>query len=346
MDKVPIFLNEWDLGEMDELLLVVVGTTDVSTIPGVSIAGPTPEATLYTPTLDVEYLVTGRPLTLDVIPVTPTGIPTPALVTRALAKGLPKLVVDAGCRYPPKIPVVHLGGIHGGDIRRGALPREVVERLVERGRILGRGLAPLRLAIGESIPGGTTTAMAQLVALGYDAWGRTSSASPHNPKELKIAIVKEAVSRLKIPADAVTAAAEVGDPVHISVAAIALGAVEEGAEVILAGGTQMAAAAALYKALGGDPGRLTVATTRWIVEDRSADFMGLMREVGVGRVVYSNSSFAASRFEGLRAYEAGYVKEGVAMGYALWRAERRGQDVLRLVEEEYMRVTKAGGAGR
>jgi NaMN:DMB phosphoribosyltransferase len=205
--------------------------------------------------------------------------------------------------------------------------------------LLGRQLSGLgRVVLGESIPGGTTTAMAILVALGYDAWGRTSSAAPNNPKELKTAVVKEAVSRLKPPVDAVTAASEVGDPVHLALAAIALGVVAAGGEVLLAGGTQMAAAAALFKALGGDPGRLAVVTTRWIVEDSSADFLGLMREVGVGRVYHSKSSFADSRCRGLRAYEEGYVKEGMAMGYALWRAEAAGVDVLRRVEEEYVRV--------
>ncbi|MCC6036406.1 MAG: TIGR00303 family protein [Pyrobaculum sp.] len=324
---------------MNDVLVVVVGTSDVSLIPGISIAGPSPEATHFTPALDVEYLLAGRPITLDVVPATPEGIPTPALVTRALTSDVPKLVVDAGARVQPQVPRVVLGGVPGDDIRRGALPREAAERIVKNGVLLGRQLAGLgRVVLGESIPGGTTTAMAILAALGYDAWGRTSSAAPNNPKELKTAVVKEAVSRLKPPVDAVTAASEVGDPVHLALAAIALGVVAAGGEVLLAGGTQMAAAAALFKALGGDPGRLAVVTTRWIVEDSSADFLGLMREVGVGRVYHSKSSFADSRCRGLRAYEEGYVKEGVAMGYALWRAEAAGVDVLRRVEEEYVRV--------
>jgi uncharacterized protein (TIGR00303 family) len=324
---------------MKDLLVVVVGTSDVSLIPGISIAGPSPEATHYTPALDVEYLLTGRPITLDVVPVTPEGVPTPALVTRGLTCDVPKLVVDAGARVQPQVARVVLGGVPGGDTRRGALPREAAERIVKNGVLLGRQLSGLgRVVLGESIPGGTTTAMAILVALGYDAWGRTSSAAPNNPKELKTAVVKEAVSRLKPPVDAVTAASEVGDPVHLALAAIALGVVAAGGEVLLAGGTQMAATAALFEALGGDPGRLAVVTTRWIVEDRSADFLGLIREVGVGRVYHSKTSFADSRCRGLRAYEEGYVKEGVAMGYALWRAEAAGVDVLRRVEEEYIRV--------
>jgi len=329
---------------VNDLLVVVVGTSDVSLIPGISIAGPSPEATHYTPALDVEYLLAGRPITLDVVPATPEGIPTPALVTRALTSDVPKLVVDAGARVQPQVPRVVLGGVPGGDIRWGALPREAAERIVKNGVLLGRQLAGLgRVVLGESIPGGTTTAMAVLVALGYEAWGRSSSAAPNNPKGLKTAVVKEAVSRLKPPVDAVTAASEVGDPVHLAMAAIALGVVAAGGEVLLAGGTQMAAVAALFKALGGDPGRLAVVTTRWIVEDRSADFLGLMREVGVGRVYHSKSSFANSRCRGLRAYEEGYVKEGVAMGYALWWAEAAGVDVLKRVEEEYVRVVGSCG---
>jgi uncharacterized protein (TIGR00303 family) len=321
------------------VLVLVVGTTDVSLIPGISAAGPSPEATHYTPALDAEYLVAGRPLTLGAIPVTPDGIPTPAVVSRALTRDVPKIVVDAGARHPPQVPRVVLGGAHGGDIRRRALPRRAVESIVRNGLLLGEQLGRLgRVVVGESIPGGTTTAMALLVALGYDAWGRTSSSSPRNPRELKVSVVREAVSRIKTPADPLTAVEEVGDPVHIAIAAIALGVARAGGEVVLAGGTQMAAAAALFRALGGNPGRLAVVTTRWIVEDGSADFAGLMRDVGITRVYHSTASFAESRCRGLRAYEEGYVKEGVAMGYALWRAERLGVDVLREVEREYERV--------
>ena len=320
---------------MRDVLVLVVGTTDVSLIPGISIAGPSPEATHYTPALDAEYLLLGRTRTLGVVPTTPDGIPTPAVITRALTAGVPKVVVDAGSRVPPRVPRVALGGVPGGDIRRGAMPRAAAEELAANARLLGSQLAPLgRLVLGESMPGGTTTAMAILIALGYDAWGRTSSAAPRNPKALKEAVVREAVSRISPPLDAISAAAEVGDPVHLALAAIALGAAESGGEVALAGGTQMAAAAALYRAMGGDAGRLRILTTRWIVEDPESDLLGLAREVGVGAVEHSRTSFAGSRMEGLRAFERGYVKEGVAMGYALIRAEGMGLDALGIVEGE------------
>nr|KJR73526.1 MAG: hypothetical protein TU35_05350 [Thermoproteus sp. AZ2] len=330
------------------VLVVVVGTTDISLIPGISIAGASPELTHYTPAADVEYLLTGMPRSIPAIPVTPQGIPTPAVITRALTRGVPKLIAFAGGRVAPKVPYVDLGGAPGGDFRRGpALPKAAVETILDRGRVLGRELAKLgEVYIGESIPGGTTTAMAILIGLGYDAWGKTSSAGPQNPKELKRTVVEEGLKRLGgRPRDPVEALAELGDPVHIGVAAIALGVLEEGGRPVLAGGTQMAAAAAIVKALGGDVSKLSVVTTRWIVEDKTADFLGLMREVGVGDVKYSRASFAGSKYPGLRAYEEGYVKEGVAMGAALWRAEAVGLDVLGLVEREYEELLRRGAHG-
>ncbi|MEZ0248248.1 MAG: nicotinate mononucleotide-dependent phosphoribosyltransferase CobT [Thermoproteus sp.] len=324
------------------IIAIVVGTTDISLIPGITVAGASPEMTHYTPALDVEYLIYGRPKTLDVIPVTPTGIPTPALITRAVAYDVPKLVVNAGSRIPPRCPYVELGGEPGRDFRRGpALSCRAVESIVERGTALGEELGMLgAVYIGESIPAGTTTAMAILVALGYDAWGRTSSASPQNPKELKVKVVREALERLggRPPSDPIEAVCEMGDPVHMALAALARGVEKAGGTPVLAGGTQMAAAAALYKALGGNMDRLHVATTRWIAEDKNADFHGLMRAVGASNIHVASASFAESKRPGLRAYEEGAVKEGVAMGGALFYAQLIGRDVLQLVEAEYDRV--------
>ncbi|RFA95983.1 nicotinate mononucleotide-dependent phosphoribosyltransferase CobT [Pyrobaculum aerophilum] len=330
-----------------QIMAIVIGTTDISLIPGISVAGASPELTHYTPALDVEYLLLGMPKTMEVIPVTPEGIPTPALVTRAVAGEVAKLVVNAGSRITPKVPYVDLGGEPGRDFRRGpALSCEAARNILERGRALGCELGRLGcIYIGESIPGGTTTAMAILVAMGYDAWGRTSSASPNNPKELKIAVVKEGLRRVSAPLKPLEAVCEMGDPVHLAVAAIALGVSECGGVPVLAGGTQMAAAAALYKGLGGDLAKLHVVTTRWIAEDKSADFMGLMEIVGVKNVYIAGVSFAGSKYEGLRAYERGAVKEGVAMGGALFYALSKGKDVLRLVEAEYERLLSAGVAG-
>ena len=71
-----------------------------------------------------------------------------------------------------------------------------VSHAVDYGRILGRSLASLTdcLIIGESIPGGTTTALAVLKAFGFDA--KVSSSIPENPVELKNQISKSALKEL------------------------------------------------------------------------------------------------------------------------------------------------------
>lgn len=325
-----------------KILVIVVGTTDISLIPGISVAGASPELTHYTPALDVEYLLTGSPKSLNVIPMTPQGIPTPALVTRAVTEELPKLVVNAGSRIKPRTPYVELGGAPGGDFRRGpALECETAREILDRGISLGHQLGKFKTVyIGESIPGGTTTAMAILIALGYDAWGKTSSASVENPVELKKEIVREGLRRAGVLKHPLEAVCQLGDPVHLALAAIAAGVAEVGGTPVLAGGTQMAAAAALYKAFGGKLENIHVVTTKWIVEDKQADFFGLMNQVGVRNIHVATVSFAKSRFEGLRAYERGAVKEGVAMGGALFYAQLKGVDPLPLVEAEYERCLK------
>ncbi len=329
--------------------LVVVGSSRVSTIPGLSIAGPSPEATLLTPTLDAEYLLAGRPVTLDVIPVSPEGLPTPALITRAVLSALRDVqlgVVDAGCSRAPRVPHVALPSRRMGgriDVEPG-LPSGVAEALFREARLLGstvaRGLDAILL--GESIPGGTTLAAAILEALGYRGLGRVSSSSRSNPHSLRERVVRAALARLEGRESLWERLGEVGDPVHVSLAGLAAGALEAGARVVLAGGTQMAAVLAILSRLGVKGG-VAVATTPWIMRDETSDLPGLVRDVAPwAPVLYAEFSLASSRFPGLRAYDEGWVKEGVGAGGALVLAAARGlepRDVLRLVEEEYARVT-------
>ncbi len=344
------------LAESTPILVVVAGSTETSTIPGISIAGPTPEATLYTPTLDVEYLVAGRPLTLNVVPVAPNGVPTPAVITRSIVEALrlPVLVVDAGCRYQPRIPVARLPSAKpGGRIDADpALPRGTSKSLFEEARLLGRHLARtgLPVLVGETIPGGTTTAAALLEALGLPGVGAVSSSSPDNPKPLKRRVVEAALERLRERGklDVFEVSDEVGDPVHVAAAGVAAGVMDAGGPVYLAGGTQMAAVAALLSKLGYDVSRTAILTTSWIAGDPTADIKGLAEAIGVP-LVASTFSFEDTRFEGLKLYDRGYAKEGVGAGGALVVAEVKGlsrEEVLRLVESEYGRLLSEAKVGR
>ncbi|RUM47398.1 MAG: TIGR00303 family protein [Hyperthermus sp.] len=344
------------LGEGRVALVVVAGSTRTSTIPGLSIAGPSPQATLWTPTLDVEYLVAGRPLSLDVIPVSPQGLPTPAVITRAIVEELAVslLVVDAGVVYEPRIPHVRLPSRTPGgriDVER-ALPEGVAERLFSESRMLGRMLARGFdvVIVGETIPGGTTVAAALLEALCCRGLGRVSSSSASNPHELRSRVVERALSRLRVERglDVFDVVECVGDPVHVSIAGLAAGIIDAGAWAGLGGGTQMAAVLALMSRIeSGALERTVVLTTPWIISDPSSDIEGLVRDAGGGvPIVYPKLSFSSMASPGLRAYEKGYVKEGVAAGASMVLGLARGLGVgalLELIESEYVRVAAGGG---
>ena len=64
-------------------------------------------------------------------------------------------------------------------------------KLLNAPKVLGEQLAKVSdyLVIGESIPGGTTTALGVLSALGVNAQGKVSSTLPENPHNLKAEVV-------------------------------------------------------------------------------------------------------------------------------------------------------------
>ncbi len=328
------------------LCVYVIGSTRTSTIPGISIAGASPELTLYTPAVDVEYLVLGKPVSIDSIPVTPEGIPTPAVITRAvlLASNMPFIVVDAGSYIEPKIPHVELPSrAVGNRIDSGkALDYDTVKRIYGEARVLGEKLLGVAdvLVLGESIPGGTTTALGIMVALGYNAWGMVSSAGPSNPHDLKRRVVEEGLKKSPgLPTkDPFKAVAHLGDPVHIALAGLLEAAIDKDLKVILAGGTQMGAVLALAKALGLElKDRVIIGTTKWIIKDSSSDIVGLVKTIAPEvPVVGFNYDFSNAPYPGLRYYEKGYVKEGVgAGGTSIAALVTRGLSYNELVEAVY-----------
>lgn len=331
----------------------VGGSTLTSTIPGLSIAGPSPEGTLYTPTLDLEYLVLGLPRSMKVIPMTPDGLPTPALITRAVLElmKVPYLVVDAGTYYGIRAPHVRLPSArHGGNIAEGpAMPEGTARSLFEEARTLGRLISRGHdvVLIGETIPGGTTVAAAIMSAVGLDGVNYVSSASPDNPRDLKRQVVSKALSRVSRGSDIFSIVDAVGDPVHVTMAGVALGAMEEGASAVLAGGTQMGAVLAILKGAGVDTSRLSLWTTRWILNDRTSNIRAIAEAFGVRDLEGSEVDFADSPFEGLRMFERGFVKEGVGAGGTMVLAAKMGFDVSSVksaIYSEYKRLKDLGSA--
>jgi len=97
-------------------------------------------------------------------------------------------------------------------------------------------------------------------------------------------------------------------------AGLAMGAASR-IPVMMAGGTQMTAVLAIIKALQPSAlPNLAIATTRWIASDPSSDLAGIVRQIGNVPVLAADINFGTSRFEGLKVYERGIVKEGVGAG--------------------------------
>lgn len=310
------------------LFVCTIASTDTALVPGLSAAGATPELIPLTAAADAEVLAYRRARCIDGVPCNPLGPPGPAIITRAALElaAIPHLIVNAGCRVVPDAPYVDLGGDPGGLITEGSGVPDAAG-LFRRAHELGRQLAQGHdyLVIGESVPGGTTTALALLLALGVPADGRVSGSMASNPHALKSHVARQALAHLDPRASAehpLLAVETLGDPAQAAAAGIAAGGMEAGKPVLLAGGTQMIAILALLhrlseRGLSPDPSaRAAVATTRWVVEDPTADPVGLMRDVGADPLLATPLSFGGSRYPSLRRYEDNLVKEGVGAGGA------------------------------
>lgn len=321
-------------------LVLVVGSTETATIDGISAAGAHPEAMWDTPVADAEILEYGRPVFAETVPVSPTGCPTPALVSRAVREllGFEITVVDAGLSKAVAAPTLTVGDDPGDDVRT-ATPVPDARGIFERARRFGRAYPDDEIVVAESIPGGTTTALGVLRALGEDV--AVSSSLPENPIPLKRSVVADglAASGLEsgdLAGEPVRAVETMGDPVLAVVAGIVSGALEGGTTVTLAGGTQLLAAAALVRH-GGVPDPLTVATTSFVAADDAVDLAAARAAIDVDLVV-TDPGFDRGDHVAFAAFERGEAKEGVGMGGALALADRNGvpmREVRRRFRERY-----------
>lgn len=329
------------------VFVCVISYTATSEIPGLTVAGANPEMVKYTSPADAEFLYYGHCKCIDIVPATPDGKPTPALITRAalLAADIPLIVIDAGAKVKPLIPYVSLGVEPGRNImNENAMDESGARQAFAYGEILGRQLAKMSdlVVVGESIPGGTTTALAVLSALGMDAKFKVSSSMPENPHDLKNRVVASAAKRVGSVSSPFEAIAAFGDPMMPSVAGIARGALESGGRVMLAGGTQMSAVVAILKRLGMPLERLCIGTTSYVAKDPSADLAGLViRAARQVPILSCDLHLSESSKPGLQAYAKGFVKEGVGAGGASITAMMKskgkitGKKLLGAIEKEY-----------
>jgi uncharacterized protein (TIGR00303 family) len=320
--KAKAFLDE--IEGKKPLFIATIATTETGKIPGLSAAGANPDFTDFTPPADAELLLLGKCRSIQGVPITPDGIPTPALITTSALHlaDIPVLIVNGGVKVKPQIPYIDVNGSPGRDIRTGDSV-DNVEEVIERAKIVGEQLAKVSdyLVIGESIPGGTTTALGVLTALGVDAMGKVSSTLPLNPHNLKAEVVTAGLKAAgekfgSFKGDPIKAVSAVGDPMMAAVAGLVIGGSRQG-PVLMAGGTQMTAVLAVVNAL--EPKALcnvAVGTTRWVARDKTSDICGITKQFCEVPVIAADLDFGSSQYPGLRIYETGLVKEGVGAGGA------------------------------
>ncbi len=351
-NKIDDFLSK--VKGRKPLFICVLGNTETAKIPGISAAGANPEITDYTPAADMEYLLFSKCKSIDGVPVTPDGIPTPALITKAsldLAE-IPILIAVGGLRVLPKTPYIEFGGNPGGNISKGQAVNNAIISY-ENAKIFGENLGKFveYLVIGESIAGGTTTALGVLSAMGIDAMDKISSSLPINPIELKIKIVNSGLDSKNLkkgdlrdkPFEAIET---LGDPMQPVFTGLVIGAAKK-IPVILAGGTQMTAILALINSI--EPKILenvAIGTTRWITSDEKTDLKGILDQINPNiPILAANLNFSQMKFDGLKAYEQGIVKEGVGAGGSaiacILSTNRKitMKEIHHKIEDDYRKIT-------
>lgn len=312
------------------LFACVLGFTETGLIPNISAAGATPADRQYTAIADAEFLYHG-PQASPVYPLPPLHLgASPVLISRAVvqAQSIPVYLFNAGLPCPPAVPAIDLGGTPARCLSGGkALDLAIAEHLLQQGLDWGSRLAAERTSsyviLGECVVGGTTTALAVLSGLGIAAAGKVNSSHPTCNHRQKLELVEAGLKRSDLKGSSIDAPLElvaaVGDPMQIVVAGMAIAA-SRACGVLLAGGTQMLAVYALLRTIARrynlpwEPTQIAVGTTRWVVEDLTGDTVGLAQLVDDVPLLATQLCFTDSRYHQLRAYEQGYVKEGVGAG--------------------------------
>lgn len=315
-----------------------IGSTATSDLSGISAAGLDGEARRLTPAVDAEALALGKPVSAASLPVSPKGVVSPVVLSRAMLNllGCRINVFDCGAFYPPKMDCTTVSSTPAALIDSGsALDISLVRRLFSAGEQVGAKLAHRGgyVVIGECVPGGTTTALGVLTALGYDAWRLVSTSMPsadhdRRRKLVQDGLLKSGLKHESVVREPLLAVAAVGDPMQAFACGVALGA-SKTVPVVLGGGSQMLAVWALARQIVGrvalSQRPVGVITTKWVAFDSGANVAELARLVDAPFAA-SCPDFNKSRHTGLQLYEDGNVKEGVGAGALMALASLFGHD--------------------
>lgn len=327
MNSYNIFTNELDsLPEGKADFLLAGSVTKTCEIEGITQAG-IPGMIPLTPTLDAEFIINEKVFSLGELAETPTGVPTPALITRAVHNLNPFSsieILDLGLSVKPKDSLCHDFKILPSDsIANGANidAKDIFKKGMEYGKTYE--LKGNYLILGESTPSGTTTALASALALGYDCANDFSSSFLNVPNSIKNDTVKQALSLIDDSMSNFEKLGLVSDNMLIFCAGFLLEASRR-FHIVLAGGTQMASCLLIADKLREDvlmqlkSDNITLATTKWVVKDENSDIAHLLSLLSYKpHAIYTDFNFTNAEIPILKKYDDGEAKEGVGAGATL-----------------------------
>ena len=351
MKTYNIFTNEEDsLPEGKADFLIAASVTKTCEIEGISQAG-IPGMLSSTPTLDAEFLIHEKVFSIGEMPETPGGVPTPAIITRAVHNLVPFSTIEVfnlGIKGIPQHSTVHDFGIESSDsIASGA--NIDAKTIFEKGMKAGKEyeLKGNYLILSECVPSGTTTATATALALGYNCRDDFSSSFSNAPSSIKSETIDKALSLLNEAMSRFEKLSLVSDNMLIFNAGFLMEASRR-FHVVLAGGTQMAACLLVADALREDvlmrvkSDNITLATTSWVANDENSDIKHILSLLSyTPHAVHTSFSFANAEIPVLHKYDNGEVKEGVGAGAALGYAyanRSNNEELLEAIENILYRM--------
>ncbi len=329
-------------GEADFLLAASV--TKTCEIEGITQAG-IPSKIHLTPTLDAEFIVNEKIFSLGELAETPSGVPTPALITRAVHNLKPFLsieILNLGLvKEPQHSPTYSFDITPSDSIATGANIN--AKEIFHKGLRFGRQyeLKGDYLILAESTPSGTTTAAASALALGYELDGCFSSTFKDVPNSIRNHTIAQALSHIEPNMSDFAKLSQVSDNMLLFCAGFLIEASHR-FPIVLAGGTQMAAcmliADRLQKSIDkkSNSENITVATTAWVAKDQNSNIKKILENLSyTPQAIATDFSFANAKIPILKLYDEGEAKEGVGAGACLAYAFANGynnEDLLEAIE--------------
>jgi len=327
MQSYNIFTDKIDSlpdGKADFLLAAsVTRTCEIDGITQAGIPGKIP----LTPTLDAEFIINEQVFSIGELAETPTGVPTPAIITRAVHNLNPFSnieILNLGLELTPQSSTCREFGIKpsksiadGADID--------AKSVFAKGMKFGEEyeLKGNYIILGESTPSGTTTATATALALGYDCKNDFSSSFLSVPNGVRDETINKALSLTNDNMTNFEKLGIVSDNMLIFCAGFILSASRR-FHIVLAGGTQMAACLLIADALREDVlmrvkhDNITLATTMWVAKDKNSDIKNILTKLSyTPHAIYTKFSFENTEIPILKKYDEGEAKEGVGAGAAL-----------------------------